>query len=513
MEKDLASSLDCLRSKARVHAVARVLAMSGSHGDSELTRIQAHAQAIASTSCKTVADLASWILGEGASQGLDVYSLHVLKKAFEAARGGGASLAIPNPPPLAGPAASAMRLLSFDALRRARGTLEDFTQFYLPLHGLKDRDFFRWWHVLVYAEACIYQLDEDNEAKCFARLTDVAGAPAGGRGGGGGGSGGAPADVPVIECPCGAGPTSMLTARTERNNGRQFFRCPNGPNGKCSFFQWADEPPSPAKAGGAAKGPSHVTTSAHEATDVEQALYAILHVHGLVSSRVAEELASGQRYWALERKLCTAMASLQAVSLEDVMEASQRKSFDYRVLHAILCQLCGEVPSEALLRFLHVDECLTDIADDLLDYEKDVHGNAFNVLRGVVHATRRDGSAAALELASRIGEMEEEHEALLQALPIEQRQVYCANRAAAMAKPGADKWTFPAQIFCPADEARYRLECALSEEQQDNESDLDAGKPSAGFEVAACDAKEHTVPTASWRAHEKSKRQRTGTLC
>jgi hypothetical protein len=81
-----------------------------------------------------------------------------------------------------------------------------------------------------------------------------------------------------------------------------------------------------------------------------------------------------------------------------------------------------------------------------------------------------------------------------------------------MAKPGADKWTFPAQIFCPADEARYRLECALIEEQQDNESDLDAGKPSAGFEVAACDAKEHTVPTASWRAHEKSKRQRTGTL-
>jgi peptide/nickel transport system ATP-binding protein len=71
-----------------------------------------------------------------------------------------------------------MRLLSFDALRRARGTLEDFTQFYLPLHGLKDRDFFRWWHVLVYAEACIYQLDEDNEAKCFARLTDVAGAAA-----------------------------------------------------------------------------------------------------------------------------------------------------------------------------------------------------------------------------------------------------------------------------------------------------------------------------------------------
>ena len=89
----------------------------------------------------------------------------------------------------------------------------------------------------------------------------AAGAPAGGRGGGGGGSGGAPADVPVIECPCGAGPVSVLTARTERNNGRQFFKCPKGKEGGCSFFQWADEPPrptagppSPAKAGGGAKG-------------------------------------------------------------------------------------------------------------------------------------------------------------------------------------------------------------------------------------------------------------------
>jgi hypothetical protein len=43
----------------------------------------------------------------------------------------------------------------------------------------------------------------------------------------GGGGSGAPADMPVIECPCGAGLVSsrehVLTARTERNNGRQFL--------------------------------------------------------------------------------------------------------------------------------------------------------------------------------------------------------------------------------------------------------------------------------------------------
>ena len=35
-----------------------------------------------------------------------------------------------------------------------------------------------------------------------------------------------------------------------------------------------------------------------------------------------------------------------------------------------------------------MDEVLTDVADDLFDYEKDVAQNSFNVLRGAVHASR-----------------------------------------------------------------------------------------------------------------------------
>ncbi|GJP70579.1 hypothetical protein CLOP_g1505 [Closterium sp. NIES-67] len=53
---------------------------------------------------------------------------------------------------------------------------------------------------------------------------------------GGGGSG---ADVAERFCACGAGRCVVLTARTERNMGRQFYRCPNK-DASCGFFEWCD---------------------------------------------------------------------------------------------------------------------------------------------------------------------------------------------------------------------------------------------------------------------------------
>ena len=62
-------------------------------------------------------------------------------------------------------------------------------------------------------------------------------------------------EPPAPQCPCGAGPASTLTARTERNNGRKFFKCPLGKEGGCSFFQWADQPAvAPAVAGSGGVG-------------------------------------------------------------------------------------------------------------------------------------------------------------------------------------------------------------------------------------------------------------------
>ncbi|KAL4326209.1 hypothetical protein GQ457_11G004270 [Hibiscus cannabinus] len=42
-------------------------------------------------------------------------------------------------------------------------------------------------------------------------------------------------------CPCGSGPCLILTANTERNRGRMFYKCPlRQENGGCGFFMWCD---------------------------------------------------------------------------------------------------------------------------------------------------------------------------------------------------------------------------------------------------------------------------------
>ncbi|CAN6303274.1 unnamed protein product [Urochloa humidicola] len=43
-------------------------------------------------------------------------------------------------------------------------------------------------------------------------------------------------------CPCGAGTCLVLTTKTGKNVGRQFYRCPgNQGGGSCGFFKWCDE--------------------------------------------------------------------------------------------------------------------------------------------------------------------------------------------------------------------------------------------------------------------------------
>lgn len=141
---------------------------------------------------------------------------------------------------------------------------------------------------------------------------------------------------------------------------------------------------------------------------------------------------------------------------------------DYRVLHALLCQLSGRAATESLLGFLRVDEMLTDMADDLYDYEKDCGRNSFNVLRGCVAAQRRDdpshilGHEAPLELATKIGELEKEHEALLQGLAAPQREAYVESRRHAMSN-GGHKWTFP-RVMLPHEERALRMSVAQTDE-------------------------------------------------
>ena len=57
--------------------------------------------------------------------------------------------------------------VSFHALSRAQTTIEDFVSSYFHFHDLVvPKDFFRFLPILVFVEATIYQMDEENEDLC-----------------------------------------------------------------------------------------------------------------------------------------------------------------------------------------------------------------------------------------------------------------------------------------------------------------------------------------------------------
>nr|CAD1841544.1 unnamed protein product [Ananas comosus var. bracteatus] len=47
--------------------------------------------------------------------------------------------------------------------------------------------------------------------------------------------------APELPCPCGAGSCPVLTTKTGKNVGRQYYRCPADGNGSCGFFKWCDD--------------------------------------------------------------------------------------------------------------------------------------------------------------------------------------------------------------------------------------------------------------------------------
>ena len=218
---------------------------------------------------RSFAEFASWLLNNNKGSGLSELSLraaHVAYACGVAPSGTAGTVEPPQPPrrpPLTGeerPPCFDSRVLSFNALRRARTTLDDFSKFYMPLHGLSQLDFFRWLPTLVFSEACIYQLDEDNEE--LARRAQL-------------------------------------------------------------------EPDTAAGSSAA-----------------EVAMRAVLTAEGLMNEQVLRQLEDGASYWAMERRLCAAMARGEPIELEEVLRASSLKSFDYRILHALLGALSAPSASQ-----------------------------------------------------------------------------------------------------------------------------------------------------------------------
>ncbi|KAL2991181.1 hypothetical protein AAZX31_11G245700 [Glycine max] len=110
--------------------------------------------------------------------------------------------------------------------------------------------------------------------------------------------------------------------------------------------------------------------------DPVRPLATILEHKGLLTERIREELRLGEEYWALERKLCSALTNKEKILVEDVMKAIHLKSFDYRVLNLLLYQLQGTKVEELHMEFLSISELLVEVADDLYDYEAKCIGEA-----------------------------------------------------------------------------------------------------------------------------------------
>ncbi|CAI9284347.1 unnamed protein product [Lactuca saligna] len=149
-------------------------------------------------------------------------------------------------------------------------------------------------------------------------------------------------------------------------------------------------------------------------TDTFRPLAVLLESYGIYTDRIRDELKCGEEYWALERKLCSALTNKQEIQMEDVMKAIHLKSFDYRVLNLLLYQLNGKDINETHMEFLSVSEFLVEVSDDLFDYEDDVLENNFNILRMFVRI--HGASSAPAFLAKTIIEAEKKYNSLLNTL-------------------------------------------------------------------------------------------------
>ncbi|CAN6479993.1 unnamed protein product [Victoria cruziana] len=162
-------------------------------------------------------------------------------------------------------------------------------------------------------------------------------------------------------------------------------------------------------------------------SDPFRPLCRVLEQHGLMTERIRKELGFGVEYWALERHLCNSMALKKNVN-------------------------------ESHMEFLSVSELLVEIADDLFDYEDDIMGNNFNILRML---TRIYGSALAPSmLAKCIADAEEQYEILLKKLDpklaanYKKRCEEATKEGGRSSGPTLGTWNIPRVI---SDEESFRI--------------------------------------------------------
>lgn len=107
----------------------------------------------------------------------------------------------------------------------------------------------------------------------------------------------------------------------------------------------------------------------------------VLQERSWMSLELEKEFQCGARFWALERKICSALAVQDSIQQHEVEEALRLKSFDYRAMNLLLYNMRGVAVNRAHMDFLATSEILVEIGDDLADYYDDIERNSFNVYR------------------------------------------------------------------------------------------------------------------------------------
>jgi len=196
-------------------------------------------------------------------------------------------------------------------------------------------------------------------------------------------------------------------------------------------------------------------------------LRGLLRERGWLTSRMEEELASGGRFWALERRLCGACLDGSSLARADIEEALRLKSFDYRVMNLLLYSMRCAPPDEEHLKFLAASEVLVEVGDDLTDYAEDVERNSFNVYRCFLALYGADRGPE--EMRSFIGSAEAVYAQALARLDTATAQAW--QRRCQEAKrhglgsergPGGGDWELPEPIDEVALRQRLRKQGALA---------------------------------------------------
>ena len=241
--------------------------------------------------------------------------MEALRRLAQVNSGLEAPLAAPHLPEIAPHDVTAGGSLtaSLAAMERAKRTLEDFVRFNFAFHSLdcgNPAHVFKHLPLLMLVEANIYALDDANELAA-ADTAGMAMAPSA-------------ADLDID----GGGGRATPPGACRACGAKASLECADA-------RATAHDGPRPVHVG---------ATAASLAP-----LRGLLSARGLLTPHVERSLAEGLEFWGLERKLCGALMLGGTISEADALRASSLKSFDYRLLDALLYALEVVMPPGCVL--------------------------------------------------------------------------------------------------------------------------------------------------------------------